>query len=218
MDSTYSQVLNLFATLLLASGLLIVTGRRMTNLIKGLALQAWLIAGSALIVALASGVSGILIAGLLTLVVKGIAIPWILFFIIKKLNIKSQVEPYVKSGFSLVIACVLILLAYGAARPVINFGNPLTEGFLPVSLALIMIGLFVMVTRKKAVSQIVGLLMMENGMYLAAISLTYGMPLVVELGIFLDILVGVLIMGVLVYQINATFESINTEHLKSLKG
>jgi hydrogenase-4 component E len=85
-------------------------------------------------------------------------------------------------------------------------------------MSLVSIGLFIMISRKKALMQMLGILIMENGLFLGAISLTYGMPLLVELGIFFDVLIGVLIMGILIFRINKTFESIDTDVLKTLIG
>jgi hydrogenase-4 component E len=88
---------------------------------------------------------------------------------------------------------------------------------LSVSIAVMLIGLFIMMTRKKALTQIVGLLTIENGVFLSGLSITYGMPLIVEVGIFFDILVAALILGVFVFRINQTFDSINVDALRRLK-
>jgi hydrogenase-4 component E len=74
-----------------------------------------------------------------------------------------------------------------------------------------------MITRKKAITQVIGLLVMENGLFMAAISITYGMPLIVELGIFFDVLVAVLIMGVFVFRIQGTFDTLDTSFLRRLR-
>jgi hydrogenase-4 component E len=88
---------------------------------------------------------------------------------------------------------------------------------LPVSLAITLLGFFVMISRKKAITQILGLLAMEDGLFFAALSTSYGMPLVVELGVFFDILVSVIIMGIYVYRIKETFDTIDTDILRELK-
>jgi hydrogenase-4 component E len=81
-----------------------------------------------------------------------------------------------------------------------------------------LIGLGLMIARRKALSQVAGLITMENGVYLAALVATYGLPLAVELGVFFDLLVGVLLLGVFTYRINQTFDTINTDRLRALKG
>jgi len=88
---------------------------------------------------------------------------------------------------------------------------------LAVAIALFLIGFFTMLNRRKALTQVLGLLSLENGLFLAAISLTYGMPLVVELGIFFDVLVAVLILGVLVSRIREAFDSMDVSKLRKLR-
>lgn len=102
--------------------------------------------------------------------------------------------------------------------PEVSLGESLAANCLPISLALVLVGLFVMITRKKAIAQMMGLMLMENGLFLVAIAITSGMPLVVELGIFFDLFLGVLIMGILAFRINRTFDSINVNRLQKLKG
>jgi hydrogenase-4 component E len=94
---------------------------------------------------------------------------------------------------------------------------PAVSRVLSVSIAMMLIGLFIMTTRKNAITQIVGLLTMENGVFLSGLSITYGMPLIVEVGIFFDILVAVLILGVFIFRINKTFESISIDSLRGLR-
>jgi len=85
-------------------------------------------------------------------------------------------------------------------------------------MSLIFIGPFIMISRKTAMTQVLGILIMENGLFLGAIALTSGMPLIVEIGIFFDLLVAVLVMGIMVFRINKTFETIDTDALKTLMG
>jgi hydrogenase-4 component E len=89
---------------------------------------------------------------------------------------------------------------------------------LPIAISLFLIGFFNVLNRRKALNQVLGLLSMENGLFLAAISLTYGVPLIVEVGIFFDVLVAVMVLGILVYRIGETFDSIDVSKLRRLKG
>ena len=98
----------------------------------------------------------------------------------------------------------------GAAR--------LGHNTLAVAITLLLIGFFMMINRRKALTQVLALLSLENGVFLAAISLTYGMPLVVEMGIFFDVLVAVMILAILVYRIRETFDSMDVSRLSRLKG
>jgi hydrogenase-4 component E len=111
-------------------------------------------------------------------------------------------------------------VADSVAQPILSAQTGHTLGVsrvLPASIAMIMIGLFIMIARKKALTQLIGLLTMENGLFLAGLAITYGMPMIVEIGIFFDILMAALILGVFMYRINRTFESISMDTLRSLR-
>jgi len=108
-------------------------------------------------------------------------------------------------------------MAYAITRPMVLASSLPTRGGLPLAMGLILVGLFVLVTRKKALTQIVGFLVMENGIALLAVLGTYGIPLIVELGVFLDVLMGFLVMQVIVYQIHGTFETMDVDQLNQLK-
>ena len=109
------------------------------------------------------------------------------------------------------------LLAYAITRPLVTISTLPTRGGLPLAMGLIFVGLFVVITRKKALTQIVGFLVLENGIALLAVLGTYGIPLIIELGVFLDVLMGFLVMQVFVYQIQDTFESIDVDQLSDLR-
>ena len=110
-----------------------------------------------------------------------------------------------------------MLLAYVIARPLVLVSDLPTRGGLPLAMGLVFVGLFVVITRKKALTQIVGFLVMENGIALLAVLATFGIPIIVELGVFLDVLMGFLVMQVFVYHIHSTFESIDVDQMNELK-
>jgi hydrogenase-4 component E len=130
---------------------------------------------------------------------------------------ERESHPYINIATSLILAGLLVLLAYAITRPLVLVSTLPTRGGLPLAMGLIFVGLFVVVTRKKALTQIVGFLVLENGIALLAALGTFGIPLIVELGVFLDVLMGFLVMQVFVYHIHGTFESINVDQLNELK-
>lgn len=212
-----SKVIGALTSLLLITGLGVIAAKRMDTALRFVITQALILSVIATQVGFITRERELYLVAAITLLVKGVIIPAILNYVIKKVGAHKQVEPYINIPTSLLAAGGLIVLAYGATSTLF-MSLTLTRHILPVSIALILMGLLVMVTRKKAVTQIIGLIMMENGLYLAAVAMTQGMPLVVELGIFFDLLIGILIMGILIFRINETFESIDTAKLKSLKG
>ncbi len=147
-------------------------------------------------------------------------IPFMLVYVMDKIKVTKEVEPIIGIPSSLLICGILTVVAFYVTQPFVIQGSAIdtiTKNCLAISLAVVLIGFFTMISRKKAITQIMGLLTMENGLFLAAISVTYGMPLIVELGIFFDILIAVLIMGLFAFRINRTFDSVDTTVLRRLK-
>ena len=156
------------------------------------------------------------VAGFL-FILKVIILPRYLERMRLRLGVSREVEPYINSASSLILAGLLVLLAYGVTRPLMLVGSLPTRYGIPLAMGLIFVGLFVVLSRKKALTQIAGFLVLENGVVLLAALGTYGIPLMVEIGVFLDVLMGFLVMQVLVYHIQDTFESIDVDQLNQLK-
>lgn len=204
--------------MLLVSTVFTLGIRRLDTAVWLIAVQSALLGAIAATVAYTSDSEHIYVAAFLTVAIKAILVPWLLIKFIHKLSHKEETQSYFQPVQSLIIACGLIMLAYDIARSFISNHAILSTDTLAASLALVLLGLFVMVGKRHAFMQILGLLVMENGLYLMAISTARGMPLVVELGIFLDLIVGVVVMGSLLYRINRTFATADTEQLKTLRG
>ena len=156
----------------------------------------------------------------ITFLAKCILIPTILMFVLQNIHIDRQIETYIGLPTSMLIACILTALIF---QTIPKFGvekeiHVLSSGLLSTSISMIVIGLFIMMTRKKAFVQILGLYVMENGIFALTIDTIFEMPHVVEMGIFLDLLIGAIVMGVWVYRIRQSFETINVEEMKELKG
>ncbi len=212
-----SDIMQLMIALILVSTFMILGSTRLYSCVRAFGMQSFILALVAGIVAFSTGKIDIYIVAFLTLVIKSALIPFIFIYIIREIKVKREVELYVNVSPSLVIGGILIVISYYLIRS-INLISELSSFALSASMSLVSIGLFIMISRKKAIMQMLGILIMENGLFLGAISLTYGMPLLVELGIFFDVLIGVLIMGILIFRINKTFETIDTDMLKTLIG
>lgn len=212
-----SKSVQLLIALILVSTFMILGSTRLYSCVRAFGIQSFLLAWVAGIVAYSTGKNDIYIVSALTLIIKAAVIPYIFIYIIREIKVKREIELYVNISPSLITGGVLVVISYYIIRS-ISIISELSSFALSASVSLVSIGLFVMISRKKAIMQMLGILIMENGLFLGAISLTYGMPLLVELGIFFDVLVGALIMGILIFRINKTFESIDTDMLKTLMG
>jgi hydrogenase-4 component E len=210
-------MMQLLIAMILVSTFMILGSTRLYSCVRAFGIQSFLLACVAGIVAYSTGKDDIYIVALLTLILKAAVIPYIFLYIIREIKVTREIELYVNISPSLIIGGVLVVISYYLIRS-ISIISELSSLALSASMSLVSIGLFIMISRKKALMQMLGILIMENGLFLGAISLTYGMPLLVELGIFFDVLIGVLIMGILIFRINKTFESIDTDMLKTLIG
>ncbi|MBW6470052.1 MAG: hypothetical protein K0A90_02395 [Methanosarcinaceae archaeon] len=212
-----SEIMQSLIVLILISAFMILGSKRLYTCVRAFGFQSLLLALVATFVAYSTGKNEIYIVALLTLVIKTMLIPYIFIKITKDIGVKREIELYVNISPSLLIGGLLVVISYYLAQAI--SGNMSVMNYaLPVSMSLIFIGPFIMITRKKAMTQVLGILIMENGLFLGAISLTSGMPLIVEIGIFFDLLVAVLVMGIMVFRINKTFETMDTDALKTLMG
>ena len=217
---TVELLIDIFAAAILVTAFLIVSSRSLVFYIRLFALQSFFLGVVALLVVLGYGETHILIAAVLTIAIKAIAIPVVLTRVIDRIHVQKEIRFSISITASLLLCGGIVILADSVAQSILRSPNADTSAVsrvLSVSIAMMLIGLFIMMTRRKALTQIVGLLTMENGVFLSGLSITYGMPLIVEIGIFFDILVAVLILGVFVFRINKTFESISIDSLRSLR-
>ncbi len=203
---------------LLVSTIMLFQIRKISDSIGILALQSVMLSLTAVVVWVNTGISHLLVAAIFTLLVKAMLIPYILFYTIKKIGIKREVERFTSQYTSLLVALVLSAMGYYIASHLNLPSKEYGETYLPVSVILIFLGTFIMIDHKKAIMQGVGLITIENGIFLISESIAYGMPLVVEFGIFFDVLVSVIVIGILLFRIQSTFDSLNTENMQRLKG
>jgi hydrogenase-4 component E len=211
------QLINLFAALLLLLAFSMLTQRRILSLINLFALQGFVLALSTAVVAYSTNQGHLYLSAAITFGLKVVLLPWFLHWLIRKLNVRWDVESVVNIPVQMLIGIALVIFAFNLAAPISQFAGTITKSALGIATASILLSFLMMITRRKAVSQVIGFLAMENGLFFAATSATYGMPMVVELGILFDVLMGALIFGVFFFHIRETFESLDIHHLEKLK-
>jgi hydrogenase-4 component E len=212
-----SQLVDLGSALLLLTCFAIVAQRRLSACVDLFALQSVFLALTATLVAFLTGIHHIYVAAALTILIKAIVIPRILKKVIERLNVSRELVMHINVPASLLICGVLVMVAFLITQPIIPFGHLLTRDSLAIALAIVLIGFFTMIARQKAVTQMIAFLVMENGLFLGATAATYGMPLIVELGVFFDVLVAALIAGIYTNRLQDAFDSVDTAHLRELK-
>lgn len=215
--SLSAQLINLLASLMLLLAFAMLAQRRILSLIHLFALQGAVLTLNTAVVALSTAQTHLLYSAGLTLILKVIVLPWILHRLIVRLNIRWDVETLINIPTIMLVGIVLVILAFNLALPISQLAGTITRATIGIAMASVLLSMLMMITRRKAVPQVIGFLAMENGLFFAATSATYGMPMVVELGIALDVLVGTFIFGIFFFQIRETFDSLDIHHLEKLR-
>ena len=213
----WSQLINLLAAVLLLLAFAMLAQRRVLTLIDLFAAQGFALACSTGIVAFATHQPHLYWSAGLTLVLKVGVLPWLLHRMIQRLDVRWDVEGLINIPTTMLIGIVLVVFAFNLAFPIAQLASTVTRATLGIAMASVMLSFLMMITRRKAIPQVIGFLAMENGLFFAATSATYGMPMVVELGVALDILIGMVILGVFFFQIREQFDSLDLKHLEKLK-
>ena len=182
------QVINLLAAVLLLLAFAMLSQRRILSLINLFAAQGFVLFLSTTLVAALTDQKHLYVSAAVTLVLKVILLPWILHRLIRKLNVKWDVESLINIPTTMLIGIVLVILAFNLAAPISQLAGTVTRSTLGIALASMLLSFMMMITRSKAVPQVIGFLSMENGVFFAATAAVYGMPMVVELGVALDVL------------------------------
>ncbi len=217
MDPLFSQLTMAGSSVMLLCALVVLWRRHVPAYIGAFRWQSLALGFVGAVVAWRGHVPELFVVAGLFVLVKGIAVPMMLRRMKGAFHAEQELRPIVNTEVSLLISGGLAVAAYEIARPLAAVVALPTRAGLPLAMALILISLFVVVSRRLAITQIVAFLMLENGIALLALLGAYGVPLVVELGVFLDVLLGVLVMQVLVYRIHETFDSVSVEQLNRLK-
>jgi hydrogenase-4 component E len=212
-----TELLNLLAASLLLISFSMLSLRRTQRLITLFAWQGAVLFVSTLLVAYSAGLKELYYSAILTLLLKVIALPWILNRLVRRLGVQWDSEPLVNIPTTMLVGLSLVIFAFGLAQPISRMATTITRNTIGIALAVIFLSFLMMITRRKAVTQVIGFLAMENGLFFAATSATYGMPMVIELGIALDLLIGFFILGIFFFQIREQFDSLDLSNLEALK-
>ena len=212
-----SQLINLCAAVMLLLSFAMLSQRRVLTLVSLYAMQGATLFVSITVVEWSTAQYHLFFSAALTLVLKVIALPLILDRLIRRLGAQWETETLLNAPATMLIGLLLVIFCFTLAQPISQLAHTVTRSTLGIALAVVLLSFLMMITRRKAVTQVIGFLAMENGLFFAATSATYGMPMVVELGVALDVLVGVVILGIFFFQIREQFDSLDLHHMESLK-
>jgi hydrogenase-4 component E len=217
LDVAAVKILSSAAVLLFTSALLMAGAKRISTCVYLFAFQSAVLTALVLATAFVQRSPEAYAVGAMVFFFKVVGIPYALLWLMRHLHTPHDVGTTVATGHSVFIMAGLILLSFSAVRLYLQEFQS-AEVTLSAAVALILSGSFLMVTRSKALMQVLGLLVLENGIFLAAEVTTFGMPLIIEMGIVFDLLIGILLMGVFAFRIRDTFEHLDVSRLRRLRG
>lgn len=213
MHGLATQIINFLAAILLLISFAMLSQRRILALIHLYTLQGVTLALANLVLGFITADTHLYVSAALTLVLKVGLIPWILYRLVQRLKVTSDIEPLINIPATLLTGIALVIVAFNVSLPLTQFASSVARGTLGIALACVLLSFLMMITRAKAIPQVIGFLSMENALFFAAAAATNGMPMLVELGVGLDVLVGMLILGVFMFQIRERFDSLDIPHL-----
>lgn len=214
--------LDILSVLILLSSIILVSHKRIKSYIKTFRIQSALIALTAAIMGwnslMEEGSLDILVVCIIIILLKVILIPRMLHKTYGSVEYKVEKDFFLNIPLLIIISCGLVVFVYFSVSNISGLNEDHINLQVVNSFSVILIGLFFMISRKWALGQMIGFLVIENGIFVTAMFSTHGMPFIVDIGIFIDMITAILIMGVMVMQINEKFESININKLRNLKG
>jgi hydrogenase-4 component E len=216
-DTTFTQLLNLLCGALLLSAVMMVWRRRLTSIVRLLTVQGVLLAALAALLGVREASLELAAVAAGVLVLKAMVLPAVLRRVVREGGDDRDAEPLVNVVASLLAAALLTLLAYAVARPLVALDPSPATRAIPVGLALVFLGFFLLVTRRRAVSQLVGFLLLDNGIATTAFLATAGVPLMVELGVSLELLLVVLVLEVLTARLRIAFGLSDLDELREVR-
>ncbi len=214
---TVHTVIDDIGALLLFTMILIVAAGQIYRAIYAVAAQSLLIAIAGGVLATATGNVDLWVIAGVTLTVKAIALPWVLHWVVRRMNVRREVEPVIPVAATLALAVAVVVMAFHLNASLSPVRQAITGNALPVGIALTLTGVLVMATRKTALTQMVGLFASENGIFFTAMAVTQGMPLIIEIGVILDVILAVLVMAIMVLRVRSTVDA-DIANLDRLRG
>jgi hydrogenase-4 membrane subunit HyfE len=214
---TVQTIIDDLGALLLFTMILIIAASQVYRAIYAVAAQSLLIAVAGGVLAVATNNADLWVIAGITLVIKAIGLPWVLHWVVRRMNIRREVEPMIPVWVTLGLAVAIIVMSFHLSASLGTVRQAITGNALPVGIALTLLGVLVMATRKTALTQMVGLFASENGIFFTAMAVTQGMPFIIEIGVTLDVILAALVMTIMVLRVRSTVDA-DIADLDRLRG
>jgi len=215
--SLYDQAVLVFAAAILFTSFIMLAQARIVPMIRTFAWQGTLLAATTALVAYVTEHPHLYISAGLTFLLKALLIPWMLHRLAVRLKIHREMETLAYPSMTLLAGASLVIFSYYVAMPIIQLSALVTRNTIAISIAVVLLGMLLMIVRNKAISQVIGFMSIENGLFYSAVVSTYGMPMVVELGIAFDVLVAAILFGVFFFQMRDSIDTLDVDRLNRLK-
>jgi hydrogenase-4 membrane subunit HyfE len=212
-----TRLIDVLGALLLFAMLLILASGQLFRAIYAVAMQSVFLGIAGAVLGAATGNADLWIIAGITIVVKAVLLPWLLIWVVRRLQIPREIESVIPINATLALAAGIVVLAFHLGTSLGPVRQAITGNALPVGIALILLGVLVMASRKKALVQMVGLFALENGIFFTAMAVSQGMPLIIEIGIILDVVLGALVMGILLLRVRSSVDT-DIADLENLRG
>ncbi len=214
--SHYQQAILLLSALIVLTSFLMLGQSRLLRLVSIFAMQGVLLAITAALAADVLDSPHLYISALLTLTLKGILIPFMLHRLVVNMGLHREMETLKNPARVMMAGTGLVVFSYYVCLPIVKVSPLITLNTIAISMAVVLLGMLLMITRRQAVAHVVGFMSIENGLFFAAVVSTYGMPMVVELGIAFDVLVAAVLFGVFFFHIRSSIDSLDVDQLNRL--
>lgn len=217
MFSWLEQIQLIISALILLTAFVFLMQNRINGMINTFVWQSCLLALATIIQAKITFSPELYISAAVTLLLKAAFIPYLLRYLVKQLNIRHKVAVITHPFLLLIGAAILVLFCYHLILPIRQSTLLLTNNVIAVAMAVMLLGMLLLITHRKAISHIIGFMSMENGIFFAVLVSTRGMPMAVELGIAFDVLVAVILFGVFFFHIRSSIDSLDVDRLNLLR-
>ncbi|HTM20263.1 MAG TPA: hypothetical protein VL172_07150 [Kofleriaceae bacterium] len=214
---TATALIDDIGAMLLFTMILILGAGQLYRAVYAVAAQSVFLGLAGVVLGAATGNPDLWVIAGITILIKAVALPWLLLRVVKRVRIRREIEPVIPIALTLVIAGAIVILSFWLAASLGAVRQAITGNALPVGIALTLLGVLVMVSRRKALTQMVGLFASENGIFFTAMAVSQGMPLIIEIGVILDVILGALVMGILVLRVRSTVDA-DIADLDELRG
>ncbi len=212
MNAAFStELIAIMASIMLLISFALLAQFRLLAVLHWFAAQGIVLALTTLLVAIVSGQDELYLSAMMTFLLKGGLLPWLLWRIIRKLGVHREVEPLVNMPVTMIIALLLVLVSFHVSLPIERLNESLMRNTLAIATATFFLGILMMISRRKAITQVIGFLSVENALFFTAIGATGGMPMVVELGVAFDVLIAAIIFGLFFTHMRSTFDSLDLD-------